>query len=150
MKRAFGGVLINDAGRVLLRKPRALHKTRVWTFAKGKPENGETAEQTAIREVFEETGVRAKILRQVVDPSSELGLQDEYFLMHPLEETGQFDDETSAIVWATKTEAEELISMTEDAEKRLRDLRLLQLAFELYGSLRGTPPTSPPPDGEVI
>src|SRR5205814_6042280 len=46
MKRACGGVLIDESGRVLLRKPKDLHKTRVWTFAKGKPEPGETAEQT--------------------------------------------------------------------------------------------------------
>src|SRR5579859_2880410 len=98
MKRAYGGVLINDAGRVLLRKPTGLHKTRVWTFAKGKPLEGETAEQTALREVFEETGVRAKIIRRLLFPPDELSTDDEYFLMIPLEETGQFDAETAAIV----------------------------------------------------
>jgi 8-oxo-dGTP pyrophosphatase MutT (NUDIX family) len=128
-----------------LRKPRGLHKTRVWTFAKGKAEDRETAEQTAMREVFEETGVRAKVVRRVVDPSAELGLQDEYFLMVPLEETGQFDGETTAIVWATRAEAEELISMTEDPERRLRDLKILQRAFEIYSSLRGLLPSEPGP-----
>ena len=39
--------------------------------------------------------------------------------MVPIEETGRFDDETTAIVWATKVEAEELISMTEDPVRRL-------------------------------
>jgi 8-oxo-dGTP pyrophosphatase MutT (NUDIX family) len=138
MKRAYGGVLINDSGRVLLRKPRGLHKTRVWTFAKGKPLDGETGEQTAIREVLEETGVRAKIIRALT-PSTELGIQDEYFLMVPLQETGQFDDETTAIVWATKAEAEELISMTQDRDRRLRDLNILQCAFEIFSSVNGMP-----------
>lgn len=137
MKRAYGGVLINETGRVLLRKPRGLHKTRVWTFAKGKPNEGETAQETALREVFEETGVRAKVVRVL---NEEAASQDEYFLMEPVEETGRFDEETTAIVWATKAEAEEMISMTEDPERRDRDLRILQSAFDLYGSIKGLPP----------
>jgi 8-oxo-dGTP pyrophosphatase MutT (NUDIX family) len=146
MKRAYGGVLINDAGRVLLRKPAGLHKTRVWTFAKGKAEDGETAEQTALREVFEETGVRAKIIRRLLIPPEELGTSDEYFLMLPLEETGRFDGETTAIVWATQAEADELISMTEDADRRLRDLKILRFAFEALNSERTLPPYSPADD----
>jgi len=137
MKRAYGGVLINDAGRVLLRKPRGLHKTRVWTFAKGKPEDGETGEETALREVFEETGVRARIVRRVPIPPEELQNLDEYFLMEPLEETGRFDDETTAIVWATRDEADELISMTEDPTRRMRDLKILRFAYEMFGSANG-------------
>ena len=140
MKRAYGGVLINDTGRVLLRKPTGLHKTRVWTFAKGKAEDGESAEQTALREVLEETGVHARIIRRVPFPSEEAGIHGEYFLMVPVEETGRFDEETTAIVWATRLEAEELISMTEDPERRVRDLKILQCAFELYGSVRGLRP----------
>jgi 8-oxo-dGTP pyrophosphatase MutT (NUDIX family) len=142
MKRAYGGVLINDVGRVLLRKPRGLHKTRVWTFAKGKAEDGETAEQTALREVFEETGVRAKIVRRLMIPPEEMGVQDEFFLMIPLEETGRFDDETTAIVWATKEEADELISMTQDGERRNRDLKILRFAFDAMGAVRGLLPFS--------
>lgn len=148
MKRAYGGVLVNDAGRVLLRKPAGLHKTRVWTFAKGKPLDGETAEQTALREVLEETGVRAKIIR-VLSNSDGLGSQDEYYLMVPVEETGRFDEETTAIVWATKPEAEELISMTVDPERRARDLKILQCAFDLYGSIKGLPPFLQPDKNDL-
>ena len=140
MKRAYGGVLINEDGRVLLRKPAGLHKTRVWTFAKGKALDGETAEQTALREVFEETGVRAKIVRPLIIPPAELEHSDEYFLMVPLEETGRFDGETTAIVWATRAEADELISMTEDRERRLRDLKIRRVAYEAVTAVRGLLP----------
>jgi 8-oxo-dGTP pyrophosphatase MutT (NUDIX family) len=143
MKKAFGGVLIDEAGRVLLRKPAGLHKTRVWTFAKGKPLEGETAEQTALREVFEETGVRAKIIRQLVIPPTELELSDDYYLMLPLEETGRFDAETTAIVWASRDQADELISMTEDTERRLRDLKILRFAYEAVTAVRGLLPLNP-------
>jgi hypothetical protein len=57
--------------------------------------------------------------------------------MAPIEETGRFDDETMAVVWATREEAEELISMTEDPGRRTRDLNILRLAFELFGSIKG-------------
>ena len=140
MKRAYGGVLINESGRVLLRKPRGLHKTRLWTFAKGKPKDGESAEQTALREVLEETGVRGKIIRRILIPPEEIEIRDEYYLMKPIEDTGQFDEETQAIVWATKPEAEELISMTEDLERRVRDLKVLRFAFEIFGSVNGSMP----------
>ena len=36
-----------------------------WCIPKGHPENGETLEQAAIREVFEETGIEAKILKRL-------------------------------------------------------------------------------------
>jgi 8-oxo-dGTP diphosphatase len=148
MKRACGGVLIDETGRVLLRKPRDLHKTRVWTFAKGKPEEGETPEQTALREVFEETGVRARIIRPIQMPPEETAITDDFFLMAPLEQTGQFDDETVATVWAAKEEAEELISMTEDLERRTRDIKILQFAFQTFAAAGGSVPP-PKTDGLI-
>ena len=33
----------------------------IWTFAKGREENGESPTDTAVREVYEETGLRPKI-----------------------------------------------------------------------------------------
>ena len=56
MKKAYGGVLINDAGHVLLREPANHYGGYVWTFAKGNPDPGESAEEAALREVLEETG----------------------------------------------------------------------------------------------
>jgi hypothetical protein len=60
--------------------------------------------------------------------------------MIPLEETGHFDSETAAIVWATRPEADELISMTEDTGRRLRDLKILRFAYEAVTSVRGLLP----------
>jgi diadenosine hexaphosphate hydrolase (ATP-forming) len=56
-----GGVVRNARGDVLLiRYPRSRGGT--WTFPKGHVEPGETLEQTAVREVLEEGGVRVEIL----------------------------------------------------------------------------------------
>ena len=53
-----GGVVLNASGEVLL-----LRYTRGgWTFPKGHIEPGEQDEEAAVREVLEETGIRARIL----------------------------------------------------------------------------------------
>ncbi len=134
MSRACGGIVIDPAGRVLLRKPVAQHKGRVWTFAKGKPFPGETPEQTALREVFEETGVTGRILKPI-EWENGRAEREVYFLMTPVSQTQQHDHETEAVVWATKEEAEELLSMTIDEERRRRDLTLLQQAYVLFLNL---------------
>ncbi|ADV68190.1 NUDIX hydrolase [Deinococcus maricopensis] len=52
-----GGVVFNAHGDVLL----VQYANGGWTFPKGHLERGETPEQAAVREVEEETGVRATI-----------------------------------------------------------------------------------------
>jgi 8-oxo-dGTP pyrophosphatase MutT (NUDIX family) len=135
MNSACGGIVIDPAGRVLLRKPAGLHKGRVWTFAKGKRFPGESPEQTAIREVLEETGVEGRILKPI---QSEPDHSDRelYFLMAPVRETHQHDQETEAVVWASQEEAEELLSMTSDEGRRQRDLMLLEAAYSLFRILQ--------------
>jgi ADP-ribose pyrophosphatase YjhB (NUDIX family) len=51
--RAGGGVVFNDKNEVL-----AIHRMGYWDLPKGKEEDGEYIEQTAVREVQEETGVQ--------------------------------------------------------------------------------------------
>ena len=59
MRREFsaGGVLFRG-NQVLLIKTPSGH----WSFPKGRIEKGEKPEETAIREVLEETGVRGKVV----------------------------------------------------------------------------------------
>ena len=59
-----GGVVI-DGKKVLLIQIVNLAGRKVWTFPKGHLEKGETARETAIREVEEETGYRASIIRPI-------------------------------------------------------------------------------------
>ncbi len=67
VKRVFsaGGIIIkreNNSVKVLVTQHSGHHG---WDFPKGHLETGETSEQAALREVEEETGVRAKILEKV-------------------------------------------------------------------------------------
>ncbi len=68
--RAFsaGGVLLREtpAGReVLLGRRRRERDGATWSLPKGTPDGDETPEQTALREVREETGLEVRILESV-------------------------------------------------------------------------------------
>lgn len=132
MKKAYGGVVINQAGRVLLREPTGHYKGHVWTFAKGKPELGESPEETALREVLEETGVRARIVARMPEVFNGSRTSSEYFLMAPIEDTAIFDSETQRTAWVTRSQAREMILLTSRPNRRRRDLRVLKLAFHLF------------------
>jgi 8-oxo-dGTP pyrophosphatase MutT (NUDIX family) len=139
LKPAYGGVVINRHGQVLLKEPRNHVDGYVWTFAKGRPNSGETPEAAAMREVYEETGVRARIERPI--PGSFAGgtTLTTYFLMSMVRDTKQFGDETQTIKWATEDEAEEMIGQTTNLVGRERDLKVLQAGYDLQRS-RGNRP----------
>ncbi len=107
----------------------------LWTFAKGRPERGETMEATALREVLEETGIEARVVRKI--PLQLVGgtSMSEFFLMVPIQDHGVFDAETEAVVWATRSEAEDLISLTAKDRRRIRDLQLLDESYALFNCL---------------
>jgi 8-oxo-dGTP diphosphatase len=56
---AYGAVIFNAKGQVLLREPSGHFGGYVWTFAKGRPDAGESPAETAIRETFLRVSVRA-------------------------------------------------------------------------------------------
>jgi ADP-ribose pyrophosphatase YjhB (NUDIX family) len=60
-EKAYGGVIINDQGKILLRKPSNHFDDYIWTFPKGRQQTDETPEEAALREVLEETGIKAEI-----------------------------------------------------------------------------------------
>ena len=59
-----GGVVI-FRGKILLLYKNCRNRYEGWVLPKGTIEKGETYEQTALREVREETGVRAKIIEYI-------------------------------------------------------------------------------------
>jgi len=69
MKRAFrlvkagGGVVFNNQNELLF-----IYRKKKWDLPKGKMDRGETIERCAVREVFEETGLRnLEIVRKLCD-----------------------------------------------------------------------------------
>ncbi|MFM8548717.1 MAG: NUDIX hydrolase [Betaproteobacteria bacterium] len=125
LKVAYGGVLVDERNRVLLREPKGHYDGYMWTFPKGRPDKGESADTAALREVKEETGYSARIVSKLPGSFSGGTTVNEYFLMVPDGKPGKFDAETASVVWATLDEAEGLIAKTTNPTGRQRDLAVL-------------------------
>lgn len=136
VRRAYGGVLIDDQGRVLLRKPANAFDGYVWTFAKGGGQRDQSPEEVALTEVLEETGYHARIIARLPGRYGGFRGTTEYFLMAPLGEQGPFDTgETERTIWVPPEEAREYIRQTRKATGRERDLEVLQAAVAAYRQL---------------
>ncbi|MEQ1779818.1 MAG: NUDIX hydrolase [Hyphomonadaceae bacterium] len=133
---AYGGVLINDRGQVQLREPANHFGGYVWTFAKGRPDHGETPEQTALREVLEETGQAARIIALIPGVFAGTTTSTVFFLMEPVGEAGPFSGETAAVRWVDDDAARQLMAMTTTQTGRKRDLQVLEAALAAWRVLR--------------
>ena len=133
---AFGGVIFNANGEILLRKPTGNFGGYSWTYAKGRPNEKETPEQTALREVVEETGIQGKILREIPGYFTGTTTDNKFFIMAVENDTGEYHWETEEVGWFSPDEARERIGETIDDLGRQRDLDILD-------SLVSTELTSP-------
>lgn len=137
---AYGGVLVDDEGKVLLREPTGHFDGYVWTFPKGQGRDGESAIEVAEREVLEETGYRARVIGRI--PQLFVGSTSEtiYYLMRPVgHRTKPSATETQSIRWATPAEARQLIGQTTNPVGRRRDLAVLEAALEELASYEHRP-----------
>jgi 8-oxo-dGTP pyrophosphatase MutT (NUDIX family) len=77
-----GGVVYRQDGEhieiVLVARPRH----QLWALPKGTPEPGETIEETAIREVVEETGLQVRIEREIGSISYWYAIAEEKVRIH--------------------------------------------------------------------
>ncbi len=102
-----------------------VHRPRYddWTFPKGKAEPGESDEGCAIREVWEETGLRCDLRAELpsTDYTDSQGRPKRvrWWCMEPVAGTFIPTDEVDEIRWVTREEAAELLSYK-------RDLALLE------------------------
>ena len=120
VKRIYsaGGMVVRDFDGVKKVLVTQHSKHKGWDFPKGHIEIGESADQAALREVEEETGVKAEIVKKV--GATEYFYYEEgtrvlktvvYFLMKYLGEgkaTTAF--EVSAMVWLPPEEVEEKLT----------------------------------------
>jgi 8-oxo-dGTP pyrophosphatase MutT (NUDIX family) len=118
----------------------------LWSLPKGHIELGETAEQTAIREVAEETGIQGTVLAALgsidywfVTEGRRVHKTVHHYLMRFLGgELSDEDVEVSEVAWVP---LKELPSKLAYADER----RLAEVAGELIDKLHSDGPTSLPP-----
>ena len=113
---AAGGVVMRDGRVAVVHRP----KYDDWSFPKGKLDPGEGFEEAALREVEEETGLRARLGREL--PSTEYRDSKgrpklvRYWEMEPIE--GEFtpSDEVDELRWLDPAEAQGLLTYDHDRE----------------------------------
>lgn len=132
-RQAYGGVVINDEGKVLLREPAGHFDGYVWSFAKGRPNEGESPEDAALREVREETGVESEILGPIEGNFRGGTTDTQFFLMRPVSEHGDWGHrETHDVRWAEPDEARRLINQTKNHVGKQRDLAVLDAGLKAH------------------
>ncbi len=135
---AYGGVLVGPDRKVLVREPKNHFGGYVWTWPKGTPDKGETPEQTALREVREETGVRGRIVGALPLAYKGTGSSTTaFYLMVPEGEPGKFNkDETVQVRWVSFAEAAELFKENHSPGARSRDRQVLDDAYSVMNTIR--------------
>jgi 8-oxo-dGTP pyrophosphatase MutT (NUDIX family) len=113
---AAGGVVVRDGQVALVHRPRYDD----WTLPKGKLDRGESFEEAAVREVEEETGLRARLVRELSSATYRVGGRPKvvrYWLME-VEDDAPFvpNDETDELRWVSPDEAQRLLSYEHDRE----------------------------------
>lgn len=133
-RQAFGTVVFDSRGRVLLRRPTGCFGGYAWTFAKGSPEQGETGVQAAARETFEETGWSCKVGTSIGSFGGDTSTT-EFFLAVAVGEVGVPDvAETEAVAWVTPEAAFGLIDQSTSVTGRRRDRAVLKAALAARGT----------------
>jgi 8-oxo-dGTP diphosphatase len=113
---AAGGLVRRGGEIVVVHRP----KYDDWSLPKGKLDEGEDFEEAALREVWEETGLRCALGREIGDAtytdSKDRSKLVRYFEMSP--EEGEFtpNDEVDELRWLSIADACDLLSYEFDRE----------------------------------
>ncbi len=138
-----GGVVVRtEAGRVQIvvgvrRRERGGH---TWTLPKGRPIAGETLEQTALREVREESGLEVRIIRPIgpieysfVQSGTRIRKTVHYFLMEPIGgDLERHDTEFDSIRWIDMADVPTMLTF--ETERDLVDRAVASAGLADSGS----------------
>lgn len=142
MKREFsaGGIIFQEGAndlQFLLARNQSMTRPEVdyWGFPKGHLEEGESSEKAALREVEEETGVKAEIIKKIGQSkyiyTSEKEVEKIFkivtlFLMKYLSgEARPQDGEISEVIWLPENQVTDKLSFSEDRKLFKKALEIL-------------------------
>ena len=120
-----GGIVVreaNDGLSLVIGMRRRDRDAVTWTLPKGTPNPGETTEETALREVGEETGLEVRIVEPLdsiqytfVQRGTRVHKTVHYFLMEPVGgDLSQHDHEFERVRWVSFEEAPELLTFASE------------------------------------
>ena len=115
---AGGGLVTNSKGEFLM-----IRRSGLWDLPKGHQDPGEPIEQTAVREVEEETGLRGLELGQFIRVTDHTYLRDgQWYLKHTwwysmtcsceCELTPQREEDITEVRWIAKSEIKDFLMHT--------------------------------------
>jgi 8-oxo-dGTP pyrophosphatase MutT (NUDIX family) len=122
-----GGIVVStqrDRLSLVVGMRRRARDAVTWTLPKGTPHRGETLEETAVREVTEETGLEVRIVEPLsaieyafVQDSARIRKTVHYFLMEPTGgDLSRHDAEFERVRWVPFDEAAGLLSFATERE----------------------------------
>jgi ADP-ribose pyrophosphatase YjhB (NUDIX family) len=119
-----GGIVVDRRGRIAVVRQRNRRRRWRWTLPKGRIDPGETEEAAALREVHEESGLRARIVGLLVRHEGRLH-HTCLFEMALVEDDGVHDRETREVRLVTVRQAATLLRGRRDllALRRLIERR---------------------------
>lgn len=144
-----GGIVIRyrgDVPELVVGRRRRERDGRTWTLPKGTPISGETTQETALREVAEETGLEVRIVDRLdsieywfVQGGTRIHKTVHYFLMEPTGgDLAGHDHEFEEVRWVSLADAPALLTFETERS-------LVALAQEALAARRL--PDGPPPEG---
>lgn len=127
MAQSTGVVVVDEKGDVLIFEPKNHFGGYEWTFPKGRVEEGLTPQQNAHKELWEETGARAKITGYLGDYKGDVTSTRYYVaeLRGSIGPPGR-TDETESVKRASIEKAGKLLNRSRD-QKILKDIAALEL-----------------------
>jgi 8-oxo-dGTP pyrophosphatase MutT (NUDIX family) len=125
-----GGVVVDADGCVALVRERDRRGRWRWTLPKGRIDLGETPEAAALREVYEESGLRASILRPIAVHEGRLHFTY-YFEMRLERRDGRPEGGPKAVRLVSVAKATRLLSSR-------RDLHVLRRWLEMRTRVAGS------------
>ena len=143
-----GGIVVryeSDKPWLVVGSRRRERDGRTWTLPKGTPDPGESREQTAIREVEEETGLRVRITGPLdsieywfVQSGTRIHKTVHYFLMQPVGgDLARHDREFERVRWVRFEDARSLLTF--DTERSLVETAAAGLGVLGHGPPPGAP-----------
>ncbi|MDO8485202.1 MAG: NUDIX hydrolase [Candidatus Limnocylindrales bacterium] len=142
-----GGIVIrHESGRawLVVGSRRRDRDGRTWTLPKGTPKPGETREQTALREVAEETGLEVRISAPLdsieywfVQGGQRIHKTVHYFLMDPIGgDLAGHDHEFEQVRWITFAEASSMLTFETERALVARAAEIVGEAMSPAGGAR--------------